>query len=482
MDEEQGRKRFRQEKEARKQAEIMDKAKKREIFFRNQELTRLAENLEQKVRDRTAELDDKNAELESSRDILRAQRKELRDINEALKQKAKELKETSRFKSEFLANISHELRTPLNSLMILTRILVDNEEGNLNEDQLYSLQIIFNSANELLELIEKILDMSKVETEHLSMLKENIRLKDILHGLKDQFIPVSKEKGISFTITISREVPQRINTDRKRVKQILKNLLSNAFKFTGSGGEIILRVRKETQNHGGFSSEGLVFEVEDNGIGIDQAHQDTIFEMFRQVDASRNRKFDGAGLGLAIARKLAMLLGGGLTLTSEQAKGSVFRLHLPPQTLVSSVPDNKEIDDNLFFIESEADHEKQFDGHRILLIDDDLRSSFALSKLLHGLGLKVHLSENGRVALKHLEEGGTADLILVDLMMPEMNGEEFIENIRSHIKFNMIPIIVLTASDDPKDELKCRTAGADDYLQKPIEISVLIDRLSDWLG
>lgn len=481
MDEEQWRKRFRREKEARKQAEKIAEDKTREIFFRNQELSRLAESLEEKVRERTAELQDKNAKLELSHDTLHAQRKELREINEALTQKAKELEEASRFKSEFLANISHELRSPLNSLLILTRILVDNEEGNLSDDQLHSLRIIFNSANELLELIEEILDMSRVESGHLSISEEDLLLTDILHGLKDHYIPVGKEKDVSFTLEISDQVPRRIHTDRKRVKQVLKNLLSNAFKFTEGGGKVVLRVKKETLSRGEFSSEGLIFEVEDTGIGIDKEHQESIFQMFRQVDASRSRKFEGAGLGLAIAKKLALLLGGDLTLSSEPDKGSAFSLHLPPESLVSSVPEANEIDGNLFFLDNEGNYGKQFDGENILLVDDDLRNSFALSKLLQGMGLQVHLSENGRVAQQFLEDGGVTDLILLDLMMPEMTGEEFIEIIRSHIKFNMLPIIVLTASDDPKDELKCRTAGADDYLQKPIEISVLIDRLNNWL-
>lgn len=481
MDEDQWRKRFRREKEARKQAEKIAEEKTREIFFRNQELTNLAESLEQKVRERTAELEDNNTKLKSSYDTLRAQRKELRLINEVLKQKAKELEEASRFKSEFLANISHELRTPLNSLMILTSILVDNEEENLTEDQLHSLRIIYKSANELQELIEEILDMSKVEAGQLSIDKDDLLLSDILHGIKDQFTLVGKEKGIRFATEISEGVPRRIHTDGKRVKQILKNLLSNAFKFTEKDGEIVLRVRKETLSRGEFSSEGLVFEIEDNGIGIDEEHQDSIFQMFRQVDASRSRKFEGAGLGLAIAKKLALLLDGDLGLTSELEKGSVFSLHLPPETLVSSVPDEKDIDGNLFFIDSETNYEKQFSESCVLLVDDDLRNSFALSKLLQGMGLQVHLSENGLLALQYLEDGGKVDLILLDLMMPKMNGEEFIENIRSHFEFNMLPIIVLTASDDSKDELRCRTAGADDYLQKPIEISVLIDRINSWL-
>ena len=481
MDEEQWRKRFQREKTARKQAEKIAEDKTREIFFRNQELSQLAESLEEKVRERTAELEENNARLKSSRDILRAQRRELREFNQALEQKAKELEEASQFKSEFLANISHELRTPLNSLLILTSLLVKNEEGNLSEDQMHSLRIIYNSANELQELIEEVLDLSKVEAGQLNIHTEDLLLTDILHSLKDQYIPVSKEKNIQFTTEVSENFQRRIHTDRKRVKQILKNLLSNAFKFTGGGGEVVLRVFKETLSRGEFTSEGLVFEVKDNGPGIAEDQQETIFQMFRQADAGRNRKFEGAGMGLSIARKLALLLGGDLTLTSELGKGSAFRLHLPPETLVTSIPDQKDIDGNLFFLDSETNYEKQFNPSRILLVDDDLRNSFALSRLLQGMGLQVHISENGRLALEHLKNGGGADLILLDLMMPEMTGIEFIKQVRSQVAFNMLPVIVLTASNNREDELNCRTAGADDYLQKPIEVSVLVERINSWL-
>ncbi|OED46647.1 hypothetical protein ACH42_03600 [Endozoicomonas sp. (ex Bugula neritina AB1)] len=482
MDETRWQKRYHRERAARKQAEKIAENKTREIYYRNQELTRLTETLEEKVRERTEELQQKNKSLQKSRNALREQRQELRDTNDALKEKAAELEEVSRYKSEFLANISHELRTPLNSLMILTSILVDNQEENLTADQLHSLQIIFNSANELLEIIEEILDMSKVEAGELSIDKGDILLSDIWHSLKDQFLPVSKEKNVKFEIILSQNLPRYINTDKKRLKQILKNLLSNAFKFTPKDGVIKLLIHKETWKSGeDFTSEGLVFQVSDTGIGIAKEKWETIFQMFKQADGSTNRKYGGTGLGLSISRKLARLMGGDLVLESEPQKWSSFSLHMPPACLVTDTVDLTSDDAKTFFVDSKTNYEKMFNSEQVLLIDDDLRNSFALSRLLQGIGLQVHLVDGGKQALEYLEAGSQCDLILLDLMMPVMDGQKVLEVIRSKIDHRMLPVIMLTASDSHDDELRCRGAGADDYLVKPIEISVLIDRLRNWL-
>ena len=482
MDEEKWQKRYRREKEARRQAEKIAEDKTREIFYRNQELTRLAETLEQKVQERTEELQQKNQSLEKSRNALREQRQILQDTNQALKDKAAELEDVSRYKSEFLANISHELRTPLNSLMILTSILVENQEQNLTEDQLHSLQIIYNSANELLEIIEEILDMSKAEAGELSIDKRDVQLSDIWHSLKDQFLPVSKEKNIHFDIIRSQDLPKYINTDKKRLKQILKNLLSNAFKFTPEEGEVTLLIHKETWNSGeAFTSEGLVFQVNDTGIGIAEEKWETVFQMFKQADGSTSRKYGGTGLGLAISRKLARLMGGDLALHSDPDKGASFTLHMPPATLVTEIIELEQDDGSSFLMDSEASYEKLFNNELVLLVDDDLRNSFALSRLLQGMGLQVYLADSGERAVELLESGSGFDLILLDLMMPALDGQQTLEIIRSKISCRMLPVIMLTASDSREDELRCRGAGADDYLVKPIEISVLVDRMRSWL-
>lgn len=482
MDERQWKDRYFREKEARRKAEKVAEEKASEIIARNQELARLTEILEEKVKLRTAELQKKNRTLSQSRNTLRDQRQTLQEVNEILKGKAEELEEISRYKSEFLANVSHELRTPLNSLMILASILVDNQEQNLTGDQIHSLQVIFNSANELLEIIEEILDMSKAEAGELSIDKGDVLLSDIWNSLSDQFQPVSKERNIQFDMICSRDLPRYIHTDKKRLKQILKNLLSNAFKFTSEQGSVKLLIHKETWNSGeSFTSEGLVFTVMDTGIGIPDDKQEAVFQMFKQADGSTSRKYGGTGLGLSISRKLARLMGGDIVLKSEEQTGSSFTLHMPPASLVTAKSAADSESAQRFFVDREEREDILFAGEKVLLVDDDLRNTFALSQLLQGMGLDVHLVDSGERALEFLASGAQCDLILLDLMMPAMDGQRVLESIRSKISHRMLPVIMLTASDSQEDELRCRGAGADDYLIKPIEISVLLDRLRSWL-
>ncbi|USE33785.1 ATP-binding protein [Endozoicomonas sp. SCSIO W0465] len=482
MDEKGWQKRYEREKLARLQAEKIAEEKTREIYYRNLELKKLAESLEEQVKERTHQLEVNNSRLIESRNTLRAQQRELRDINQRLQDKATELEKISQHQSQFLANVSHELRTPLNSLMILTSMLAENHEGNLTADQVQSVQIIFNSANELLEIIEDILDMSRVEAGELSIHYEDIILGDIWRSLTDQFMPVSKEKAINFEVISAPDLPEWIHTDRKRLKQILKNLLANAFKFTAKGGSVRLLIHKETWRIGkDYSSQGLVFQVTDTGIGIPRQQHETVFHKFKQVDGSSGRKYGGTGLGLSISRKLARMLEGELTLESEEGKGSTFSLLLPPLTLVTTEESTRQVDSD-FFLVSEEDISEPFSGQEVLLVDDDLRNSFALSRLLESHGLRVHLAENGQQALDFLKQNKQIDLLLLDLMMPEVDGCEVLRRLRGMIEFRLMPVIILTASALKDDEMRCRAAGADDYLQKPVETRVLMDHIRSWIA
>ncbi len=481
MDEKAWEKRYEREKAARLQAERIAEEKTREIFYRNLELKNLAENLEQQVKDRTIELEANNHRLMDSRNALRNQQKALREINQCLQDKAVELEKASHHKSQFLANVSHELRTPLNSLMILASILADNQEGNLTSDQVQSVQIIFNSANELLEIIEDILDMSKAEAGELSIHQEDILLGDIWRSLTDQFMPISKEKGVIFDVICAPNLPEWIHTDRKRLKQVLKNLLSNAFKFTPKNGSVKLLIHKEAWRLGKeYSSEGLVFQVIDDGVGIPVEKQETVFQMFKQADGTTSRKYGGTGLGLSISRKLARLLEGDLTLESKENKGATFSLLLPPLTLVTTEESIRNVNSD-FIIVSEEDITEPFAGQQVLLVDDDLRNSFALSRLLESHGLRVHLAESGQQALEFLEENNQIELLLLDMMMPVMDGREVLKQLRSKVEFRLMPVIILTASMLKEDEIRCRATGADDYLQKPVEIRVLMDHIRSWI-
>ena len=481
MNEKAWQKRYEREKKARLQAEKIAEEKTREIYYRHQELQALAQSLEAQVKERTAQLQANNQRLLASRNTLRAQQKTLQEVNQRLQDKAAELEKVSQHKSQFLANVSHELRTPLNSLMILASILADNQDGNLSADQVHSVQIIFNSANELLEIIEDILDMSKAEAGELNIYQEDILLGDIWRSLSDQFMPISKERGVAFEIICAPGLPQWIHSDRKRLKQILKNLLANAFKFTPEGGAVKFLIHKETWRLGEeYSSEGLVFQVIDNGVGIASGKHETVFQMFRQADGSTSRKYNGTGLGLSISRKLARLLGGDLTLDSEEGSGATFSLMLPPVTLVTTV--ESQGGDNEFILLSDEDTTEPFAGQQVLLVDDDLRNSFALSHLLEGHGLRVHLAENGPQALAFLEEHKQIDLVILDLMMPTMDGCEVLTQIRSRLEFRLMPVMMLTASPNKEDEIRCRSAGADDYLHKPVEVQVLMGRIRSWIA
>ena len=388
MDADAWKKRYEREKLSRKSAEKIAEDKTREIFYRNQELKDLADSLEEQVKDRTVELEQKNKSLEQNRDQLSQQQGMLQEINNALKEKAIELETLSRYKSEFLANVSHELRTPLNSLMILASMLLDNSDGNLTDDDLKSVRIIYNNANELLEIIEDILDISKAEAGALSVHKEDCLLSDITLSLRDQFQPLADEKGLTLSVVCEENLPEWLHTDKKRLKQVIKNLLSNAMKFTPEKGEISLTIKTGEWSFDRHDiSEGLLFEVRDNGIGVPLEKHETIFQMFKQADGSTSRKYGGTGLGLAISRKLARLMGGDLSLESEEGKGACFTLKMPPDTMLAI--QNHQTDNNDLFLGIESDEVDQFDNETILLVDDDLRNSFALSVLLQKRGLNV---------------------------------------------------------------------------------------------
>ena len=486
MDAEAWKKRYQREKSARKAAERIAEEKTREIFFRNQELTKLAASLEEAVKERTRELEKQNFSLEEHRDKLKNQRRMLQSTNQALEEKAIELEKISRYKSEFLANVSHELRTPLNSTIILAKLILDNSEGNLSADDLHSLSIIYNNANELLEIIEDILDMSRVQAGELSIHMEDVSVHELCQTLEEQFRPLADEKSLAFTIDVGTDLGEWINTDRKRLKQILKNLLSNACKFTPEKGRVALRIFRDVWNPDtDYTSECLSFAVSDSGIGIPVDKQQTIFQMFKQVDGTTSRQYGGTGLGLAICRKLSDLMDARLMLVSEKDQGATFTLSLPPGSLLPDTADhNPSSMNNEFFlntVEPDSDEVFEFNEQTVLLVDDDLRNSFALSQLLQKHGLKVLLSENGRQALELMDTERHIDLVVLDLMMPTMDGFTVLEKLRSEVEYRMLPVVVVTASSSAEDEKRCRLAGADDYLSKPVEAPELLRCLHRWL-
>jgi CheY-like chemotaxis protein len=374
--------------------------------------------------------------------------------------------------------MSHELRTPLNSLLILARMLANNEEGNLSASQVESARIIYSGGQDLLRLINEVLDLSKIEAGQMEFHIEPVPFEDLGEMMRQQFDHVAAEKGLPFSILFAADLPSALDTDRQRLAQILKNLLGNAFKFTESGRVTLTFGRPE--NGRDLSLSGLdptrtvAIRVADTGIGMTAEQQEIIFENFQQADGSTNRRFGGTGLGLAISRELATRLGGEIQVESVPDKGSTFTLYLPLVTDDSTVARQQEIrllQDPLEMASKRKTlphssgllpgQEFALAGKHILTVDDDLRDAFALSNLLGEKGLKVTIASSGQKALETLaEQNNSIDLILMDMMMPEMDGYETIRHIRSLSGHRHLPILALTAKAMKGDAEKCIAAGA----------------------
>ena len=295
-----------------------------ELRVSNEELEEQGRALKEsqvRLEQQQVELEQTNSQLEEQAQLLETQRDDLARSSAAVELKARELEQSSRYKSDFLANMSHELRTPLNSLLILSKLLGDNPQGNLSDEQVKYARTIQSSGNDLLSLINDILDLSKIEAGHVEVRPEAVLLQRLASSLRQTFDPIAGERRLEFAIDIADDVPGTIVTDRQRLEQVLKNLLSNAFKFT-EAGRVALRIERS-------GSDKISLAVSDTGIGISEQQHQAIFEAFRQADGSIDRRYGGTGLGLSISRELARLLGGAITLESQPGKGSTFTVTLP---------------------------------------------------------------------------------------------------------------------------------------------------------
>lgn len=625
-----------------------------ELRATNEELEEQTQSLlqsEEKLQRQQEELEEINADLEEKAKTLEEQNRQLelanQNIEEArveLETKAEQLTLSSKYKSEFLANMSHELRTPLNSLIILSKLLTENKDGNLTAKQMEYSRTIYSSSKDLLILINDILDLAKIESGKINLNLGEVRISQITEFVETSFRYLAEEKGLNFTIHLDENLPESIHSDEVRIQQVLKNLLANAFKFTEQG-EVRFEIRKSCDLNG---KQEVAFAIRDTGIGISNDNLQIIFEAFQQADGTTSRKYGGTGLGLSISREIADLVGGEITVESIEGKGSTFTFLVgdyqkhesiqvgysqfeaaatvePQKSPVSELKYAKEaieitndvrttekglvtnpikklllIDDDtnqrnsimeligdmdiiikgvstgrealeqlkinnfdcmildlgladtdgikileqlreselqqdckvyiytgrelsskeefelnkythtiiiknehsperlkaeleLFLKDSNEQLNSETDGvtdnsrisdlvgKKILLADDDVRNVFALSSVLESGGMEVIFAEDGRESIEVLENNPDIDLVLMDIMMPEMDGFEAIQIIREKPQYKELPIIAVTAKAMKEDREKCLEVGASDYLAKPVEPDQLISLIKVWL-
>ncbi len=450
--------------------------------------------LTEELQSQSEELQLQHEELLSMNEKLGEQYKtseqKTKDLNKTkleLEEKAKQLELNSTYKSEFLANMSHELRSPLNSLLILAHLLAENEQRNLTDQQLTFVETIYKSGNDLLHLINEILDLSKIESGKIDISLENVKIKDLAHYAKQQFEQVAKQKGLIFSVKLDRSLPEKIKTDSQRLQQVIHNLLSNAMKFTEKG-EVTLHIfnspYKQSDEH-----KTLAFKIKDTGIGIPPNKQNLIFQAFQQVDGTTSRKYGGTGLGLTISQEIAQLLGGEIKVESELGEGSTFTFFLPIYNEGRIYTDRKVKDEAATTIEVEGCEKLEqsievdhlLKDKKVLIVDDDMRNIFALTTALEKQNMNVFFAENGKSALSVLKGNLDIDIILMDIMMPEMNGYDTIRSIREMEDVYSTPIIAMTAKAMKNDKEKCLEVGASDYISKPIFLDQLFSLMKVWL-
>ncbi|MEU1439620.1 HAMP domain-containing protein [Streptomyces sp. NPDC005775] len=559
------------------------------LLEQSQELTEQLRDRSQELENRQKALQASNAELEEKAELLAQQNRdievkntEIEEARQVLEERAEQLAVSMRYKSEFLANMSHELRTPLNSLLILAKLLADNAEGNLSPKQVEFAETIHGAGSDLLQLINDILDLSKVEAGKMDVSPTRIALVQLVDYVEATFRPLTAEKGLDFSVRVSPELPATLHTDEQRLLQVLRNLLSNAVKFTDSGAvELVIRhagaevpdaIREQLLEAGSLrdaDADLIAFSVTDTGIGIASSKMLVIFEAFKQADGTTSRKYGGTGLGLSISREIARLLGGEIHAASEPGRGSTFTLYLPlhpselpPQGYPQIGPGPIEIHGAA--VESgrlpeagpgqgfqtfgeasgmpggahdqggahdaggaaglmrrrrkalggapqqpalphraapspdrqapqepwtlggqeepvEARRTFRFGGEKVLIVDDDIRNVFALTSVLEQHGLSVLYAENGREGIEVLEQHDDVTVVLMDIMMPEMDGYATTTAIRRMPQFAGLPIIALTAKAMKGDREKAIESGASDYVTKPVDSDHLLSVMEQWM-
>lgn len=428
------------------------------------------------------ELEERSQMLEQQRESIRTKNLELEHAGRALRHKAEELEKVSAYKSEFLANMSHELRTPLNSLMILSSILKDNRDGNLTPKQVEFAATINGAGRDLLELINDILDLSKIESGHVDFHYEDVGLSDLCTQLAATFAPIAHDKGIGFVTEMSGLLPETIRTDSQRTMQILKNLLSNACKFTNQG-EVTLRIFTPEATTNPLADNAVAFTVSDTGIGIHPDKHALIFNAFQQADGSTSRTYGGTGLGLSISRHLARSMGGEIHLSSEPGTGSAFTLYLPVEptcrlqpTVVEpvSAPVQPQIHSQQSHAPGSAplpgapipDDREQISltSRSILIVEDDLSFAAILADMVRNRGFCALVAADGESGITIAQHYHPSAIIL-DVMLPRLDGWGVMRSLKDNPSTRHIPVHFITCLDDSH---KAMGMGAVGFVTKPV--------------
>ncbi len=461
-----------------------------ELQEQTEALKRSEENLQtqqEELKVTNEELEERTKALEIQRDAIKRKNRELEEARKEIEKKAKDLEMASRYKSEFLANMSHELRTPLNSVIVLSQLLGENRNNHLSEKEREFARTINSSGIDLLNLINDILDLSKVESGKVEVNLGHLYLKDLGTFVETSFKPVVEEKGLKLKVEKADGLPEFVETDVQRVEQVIKNLVSNAIKFTEKGSITFkmerCRDKKLLKSLGLDIDDTLALTVADTGIGIPKEKQRVIFEAFKQADGTTSRKYGGTGLGLSISRSFAALLGGAVGLVSEENKGTAFTLYLPWSYEAADVT-VQEIEESKPTVETDVDEKiteipdapadipaveddrgnLQANDKKILIIEDDINFARVLKDLAHEHNYKAIIALDGETGLYHADYYAP-EAIILDLGLPGIDGQEVIDHLKANLKTRAIPIHIISAGDFDIELLK---KGAIGFISKPV--------------
>ncbi|KPA14825.1 sensor histidine kinase/response regulator [Candidatus Magnetomorum sp. HK-1] len=473
-----------------------------ELLRESQSLAEELQNQQEELRKANEELEEQTQKLASQKDEVELKNKEVEQARLSIQEKAEQLSLTSKYKSEFLANMSHELRTPLNSLLILAKLLSENKEENLSDKQVEFADTIYTSGSELLSLINDILDLSKIEAGMMSIELSETGFIEIQNWAQKSFNEFAKEKNLDFFINLNRNLPETVNTDKKRLQQILKNLLSNAFKFTEKGS---VQLDISSVTHGWSpdhdllknASKVIAFMVKDTGIGIPKNKRMLIFEAFQQADGSTSRMYGGTGLGLSISREIARFLGGEIVLYSTHGKGSTFTLFIPQNIggkesqkssqmqmvsksyvpeIKSYVPEIKYNDQKsqspamhkLVVTDIEVPDDRnsiQADDKVVLIIEDDEKFAKIILDMANKKGFKGLIATKGETALA-LVQTYKPHAITLDIKLPDMEGWTILDRLKHQIETRHIPVHIISVEED--ENQRGLKMGAIAFLSKPV--------------